>query len=89
MEKDFESYLINRGYKTITEKGLPSTVYQYIKGINKVCEWEYTTWQSLADNIDLIIPLYDIGGRKEHLGNQSNKTIINALKRYREFIRQL
>ena len=86
MKKQFEVFLINNGYKQITPNGNPSTVYDYIKRIDKICEWENITWAQLADNIHMILPQYDIGGRKQDLGKKSHHAIINALRRFSEFV---
>lgn len=86
LEKQFEDYLIEKGYKVETPSGQPSTVYDYIKRINKVCKWENMTWDTLAQNINSIVTKYDIGGSKEDKGAISHNSVINALKRYSEFL---
>lgn len=88
MRTEFEKYLIKCGYKTVTPSGKPSTVYDYLKRIDKVCENEGLTWISLKDNISRIVCEYDVGGLKEDLGAQSHNAVINALKRYQEFVEQ-
>lgn len=86
MREEFESYLIRRGYKLTTPSGTPSTVYSYIKQIDKVCDWEGCSWEKLAANITVIVPKYDVGGEKEELGCTSHNSVINALKRFKEFV---
>ncbi|MFA6808376.1 MAG: hypothetical protein WCR27_05235 [Eubacteriales bacterium] len=86
MEKQFEEYLINNGYKQTTPSGNPSTVYNYIKRIDNICEWENITWEQLANNIQIILPQYDIEGIKEDLGKKSHSSVINALRRFSEFV---
>lgn len=86
IKEKFEKYLIDEGYKQITPSGNPSTVYDYVKRINKICEWENITWQELVDNIQIILPKYDTGGEKEDLGKRSHSAVINALKRFSEFV---
>lgn len=44
------------------------------------------TWGQLADNIQDVLPQYNMGGLKEELGNRSHKAVINALKRFSEFV---
>ena len=75
MKKEFQDYLINQGYSIKTPSGNPSTVYDYQKRIDKVCEWEGYTWETLANNIGRIVVMYDIlrvrflhlHGMKKHL----------------------
>lgn len=86
MKKQFEGYLINKGYKQTTPSGNPSTVYDYIKRIDKICKWEGISWQQLANGIESYLPQYDIGGKKEDLGKTSHNAVINALRRFSEFI---
>lgn len=86
MKKQFEEYLINKGYKQTTPSGHPSTVYDYIKRIDKVCEWEDMTLKQLADSIQKIVHQYDIGGEKENLGKVSHNAVINALRRFYDFV---
>lgn len=81
MKEKFMDYLTKQGYSLTTPAGNPSTVYDYAKRVDKVCEWENTTWTGLADNINNIVSLYDIGGAKEEYGLKSNRAVINALKR--------
>ena len=85
MKKRFESFLIDQGYSCVTPQGKPSTVYDYIKRIDWVCKEEGYTWSQLAQNIDYIVDIYDIGGRKEAFGNKSHRAVINALKQFRFF----
>lgn len=86
MKKQFEEYLINKGYKQTTPSGQPSTVYDYIKRIDRVCEWENITLEQLSDSIQEILYQYDIGGEKENLGKISHNAVINALRRFSDFI---
>ena len=86
MKDQFEKYLIQEGYKSKTPSGKPSTVYDYIKRIDFVCNEENCDWIALATNIDNIIRSYDIGGSKEDLGRISHNAVINALKRFQEFV---
>ena len=86
IELAFEEYLVNAGYSEYTVSGNLSTVFSYIRAIKKVLEEEGLSWCSLQSNIDNIVSLYDIGGAKQHLGAKSKCTVINALKRFQEFV---
>jgi len=88
MKNQFEKYLINQGYSLTTPSGKPSTVYDYQKRIDKVCEWENCSWETLALNISRIVVLYDVGGAKEELGNKSHRAVINALKQFKNFVQR-
>lgn len=88
MREKFENYLVSQGYKVKTPSGNPSTAYDYVKRIENICDWEKCNWEDIAKSIDLLVREYDIGGSKEELGNKSHRAVINALKRYREFVKQ-
>lgn len=87
MKKAFESYLSNCGYMTMTPSGNPSTVYGYSRCIDAVAREEGMSWEELAEKIDDVLPHYDDGGDKQHLGRKSHRAVINALKRFSEFIK--
>jgi len=86
MKEQFTAYLVKQGYSLKTPGGHPSTAYDYPKRIDKVCEWEKTTWAGLADNISVIVTQYDVGGIKQDYGAKSHRSVINALKRFSEFL---
>ena len=86
VETAFKQYLISAGYCEYTATGNPSTVFSYIHAIKKVLEEEGLFWHTLQRDIKNIVPIYDIGGTKQHIGAKSNCTVINALKRFREFV---
>lgn len=87
MINEYEKYLISIGYKQTTPSGHPSTVYQYLKAIRNVCDEEGINLIELKENISSIILKYDIGGEKETIGAKSHKTVINALKRFEDFLK--
>ena len=86
VESAFEEYLVNAGYCEYTATGNPSTVFSYTHAIKKVLREEGLSWHTLQRDIENIVPIYDIGGAKQHIGAKSNCTVINALKRFREFV---
>lgn len=87
MENAFRDYLIKQGYKKYTPSGKNSTVYDYVLRVHRICEKENMTWHELAKNIDLIVQKYDTGGSMDKEGEKSHRAVINALKRYREFVK--
>lgn len=82
----FEKYLINAGYKEETDDGAPSTVYAYVNAVESVRAEEGISWDTMKANIDDIVDKYDEGGLMSWFGAKSNKTVINALKRFAEFV---
>ena len=86
MRKEFERFLINKGYKEYTPSGHPSTVYDYIKRIDSVCLWENTDWNGLANKIARILPKYEQGGAKAHLGAKSHNAVKSALRCFKQFV---
>lgn len=86
VKDSYETYLIEKGYKEETAQGDDSTVPQYVKAVGFVLEEERLTWSALKSQISSIVALYGEGGAKEELGNKQHKTVINALKRFYEFV---
>ena len=87
IQLEYERYLISKGYETTTPSGYDSTVYSYSGGITRhVLENEHISWAGLKSNIGDIIKKYDVGGAMEEIGAKSNSTVINALKRFDEFV---
>jgi len=86
--KNFETYLIKQGYSEQTPSGHPSTVYDYGKRVEKICTKEMISIVKLAENIDFYIRKYDVNGNEEAFGKKSHSANINALKRFRDFIKE-
>ena len=78
MKEDFKTYLAESGYE-------PTVVYAYPRAVGLVCREEHLGWKALLNRISNIIPVYSKDGAKQHIGDYQNKTVINALKRYRDF----
>lgn len=75
----FRKYLTGETYK-------PKVVFGYARAVEKVLEEERMSIKEFNRRINEICCLYDIGGAKESIGERGHRTVINALKRYREFI---
>lgn len=87
MLENFKRYLIQEGYSEYTPSGNPSTVYDYTKRINKICEREGISITQLADNIVSYVKKYDTFGSEVEFGKKSHSAFINALKRFEEFLK--
>lgn len=85
----FEKYLELKGYSSTTRSGNKSTTYDYahVRITFVLCE-EKTNIDELIRNIDYYISLYDYNGNKSHLGIKGHRSVINALKRLKEFDEQ-
>lgn len=86
MKKEFKDYLIAQGYKEYTPSRNPSTVYDYGKRIERVCEWEHLDWYELSKQIKTIRPMYEEGGSKAELGRKSNNAVRCALRCFENFV---
>lgn len=86
MKNEYSMYLIGKEYKEITSSGNPSTVYDYTRRVECVCKLECITWEELACRIKTIVEKYGVGGEKEVYGRTSNNAVINALRRFLEFV---
>jgi hypothetical protein len=88
LEKQFYDYLVAHGKKEYTASGRKSTVYSYCNRIDKICERESMTWEQLAENIETVLPKYDVGGSEEAYGMSSSKTPGNALRSLAGFVNE-
>lgn len=87
MQEQFENWLKSKGYTEKSASGNKTTIYKYLHSIDIVLGLECYTWEELAQNIDSIIGKYDRGGPEADVGELSKRTVINALKRFQEFVR--
>ena len=59
LREEFKNWLIAQGYKEKTESGLPSTVYDYIQTLDRLCCQElHIDFEALACSIFSILPNY-------------------------------
>lgn len=86
IQTQYEVYLEAAGYPVVGISGNDSTVPQYSRAVEKVVEREGLSWSQLVDDIVKIVKKYDKGGSEEDYGDRGNKTVINALKRFAEFV---
>ena len=85
MIENFKTYLIQQGYSEITPSGNPSTVYDYAKRIQKICERESISIIELAKGISSYVAKYDSYGDEAEFGSKSHNAYISALKKFEEF----
>lgn len=89
MEEKFKLFLKSEGYSEYTPSGHPSTIYDYVKRVNRVIEAEGLTWNTLPQCINRVVQVYDVGGAKEDIGRKSHNAVINALWAYQRFVKTL
>ncbi len=76
----YKYWLGQTGYKS-------STINQYYWGIKQIINEEhYSSWQEVADNINKLMIDYNTFGSKGHIGEMGHKSVINALRRFKEFL---
>ena len=76
----YKSWLGQKGYKF-------STINQYYWGINQIVnEEQYFSWQEVVNNINKLMVDYNTFGSKGHIGEMGHKSVINALRRFKEFL---
>lgn len=87
MLDNFSRFLIQHGYREYTPSGNPSTVYDYVKRVEKICERERISIKQLEESISFYVNKYDTFGSEEAFGNQSHRSFINALKRFEDYVK--
>ena len=87
MLEKFKKYLIEKGYSEFTPSGKPSTVYDYIKRVERIRSRENMTLSELAENISYYVDKYGPTGNESEFGKRSHNAFINALRRFGEFLK--
>ena len=86
-KEDFISYLKKEGYKEWSQKGNETTIKSYVYSIERVMKIEQVdTWSEFTDHIQDCLFKYGEYGEMRDFGKESNSTVINALKRFMEFL---
>ena len=86
MLENFKQYLIDQGYSEFTPSGNPSTAYDYMKRVEKICDRERITIKKLADNISYYVDKYGPTGNEAEFGRKSHNAFISALKKFEDFV---
>lgn len=81
----FKNWMIQKKYS-------PSVVNSYVSGLNTIqknqqtIKKDFDIWKASKKEIKQLIQDYDRGGKYQKIGDQGNRTKINALKRFAEFL---
>ena len=84
----FMEYLLKLGLKELTSSGKPSTAPLYVRAVEKVLAAEGLSMDTVtAERMGALVRMYDVGGEKEAIGAEGHRTVICALKRFQEMLR--
>ena len=81
MLKKFENWLLQNNYK-------PNTAKDYQYRIKRVCKKENISLDMLVENINNLLPEYEISGMKAEYGKTSHESVKQALRRFNKFLIQ-
>lgn len=79
MQKQFEEYLLAKNYSSLTSIDYPAR-------LERLCRKEKISYELLAQNLADIMPQYDRDGKKSSYGRRSHSSVLNALRRFAEFL---
>lgn len=79
MQKQFEQYLLAKNYSPLTSIDYPSR-------LERLCRKEKISYEYLAQHLPEIMPQFDKNGKKSSYGKRSHSSVINALRRFSEFL---
>lgn len=83
MEQAFYDYLKKRKYAE-------NTINCYVYWVRRVMKREkLTAWWFLAAKINVIYVKYERGGGEAYFGENGNRSCINGLKKFKEYINQM
>ena len=84
---DFINYLRKEGYKEWSQNGNKTTIPEYVYSIERVMKLEgVETWSEFTDHIQTCLFKYGEYGEMSEFGKESHSTVINALKRFMEYL---
>lgn len=79
MQKQFEEYLLAKNYSATTSIDYPAR-------LERLCRKEKISYEHLAQHIYDIMPEYEKTGKKSSYGRRSHSSVLNALRRFTEFL---
>lgn len=79
MQKEFESWLLEKNYR-------PTTSVDYPARLERLCRKEKISYEHLAQHLAEIMPQYETTGKKSSYGKRSHSSVLNALRRFAEFL---
>ena len=79
MQKQFEQYLLAKNYS-------PLTSFDYPSRLDRLCRKEKISYEHLAQHLPEIMPQFERTGKKASYGKRSHSSVINALRRFAEFL---
>ena len=79
MQKQFEQYLLAKNYSPLTSIDYPSR-------LDRLCRKEKISYEHLAQHLAEIMPQFERTGKKASYGKRSHSSVINALRRFAEFL---
>lgn len=85
MLKNYKNWLIQKGYSTTTQNNKPSTVYDYMTSLVRVCHWESKMVEQLAESISTILPQYTIGEHSAR-GRMKSRAVRCSIRAFSKFL---
>ena len=64
----------------------PKTSIDYTARLERLCRKEKISYEHLAQYLNEIMPQYENTGKKSSYGKRSHSSVINALRRFAEFL---
>ena len=83
----FKNWLKKEGFKDWGISGNPSTISHYIYWVDRIKNQEgIEDWSDMPNHIIRLLREYGEYGNKKCIGAEGHSTVINALRRYSEFL---
>lgn len=87
-QEGFKHYLRDQQNASGEPRYSPATIKQYTSGVNRAAHHaDVDIWSSSTVKIESLVSEFDTNGKYEEIGAQSNRMVINALKRLLEYSR--
>ncbi len=86
MRKEYKNWLIANGFSLYTPTYKPSTVYDYLRGLKRVCVEEKLTVEGVAANISTLVMKYQPGGEQSNTGRSIRRSCRCGLVQFAKFV---
>ena len=86
MQNTYTTWLQNQGYSLLTPSGRPSSIYDYLRGIKRVCREENIVLEEAAEHIDELSRLYRRGGQYESIGRKISGSVAASVAQFKKFV---
>ncbi|MCL1892432.1 MAG: hypothetical protein FWF97_04070 [Alphaproteobacteria bacterium] len=88
MKNEYKLWLEKHGYAYFTANARPSTIYDYMRGLKRVCREEKLSVEGVAKRIDSLVSTYQRYGKKSNIGRTISRSVRSSLVQFGKFVKE-